>query len=176
MCLDLLRNVSKLDPAIANSFYQNFYIYLLQEIFSVLTDTEHKSGFKLQALILAHLFEVVVSGRVSAPLFDPSTAQFPDNATFIQDYSQTLLRNAFPHLQPAQIETFVRGLLDLNADNKLFQLHLRDFLITLKEFSGDNEELYREEQELEKDRKQQAIIEAAKQVPGLLKPVDVDSD
>lgn len=40
------------------------------------------------------------------------------------------------------------GLFDLNKDLSAFKLHLRDFLIQLKEFSeGDNSELYLEEKE-----------------------------
>jgi hypothetical protein len=42
----------------------------------------------------------------------------------------------------------VVGLFDLNKDINSFKLHLRDFLVQLKEFSeGDNSELYLEEKE-----------------------------
>lgn len=71
-----------------------------------------------------------------------------------------------------QIETFVCGLFDLNQDLNTFKAHLRDFLISLKEFSGDNQELYLEEQELEQERKKKADMEAAMKIPGLIKPVD----
>lgn len=174
MCLDLLLNFSKLEPDVANTFYQGFYLSLLQDVFYVLTDTDHKSGFKLQALILAHMFEIVVAGKVTAPLFDTAQASYPDNATFLHGHVTGLLRSAFPHLQPAQIDTFVRGLFDLNRDPAVFRPHLRDFLISLKEFAGDNAELYREEQDLERERKQQAEIDAAKKVPGMLKPYQQD--
>lgn len=173
MCLDLLHNFAALDPSVAAPFYQSFYLPLLQDILYVLTDTDHKAGFKLQTLILAHLFEVVTTpGRITVPLFDTArSAQFSSNAAFLQDYVKQLLRNAFPHLQPTQIETFVHGLFDLNKDYALFRLHVRDFLISLKEFSsGDNQDLYAEERELEQERKRQAELETAKRVPGLLKP------
>lgn len=46
------------------------------------------------------------------------------------------------------MRTFVVGLFDLNKDINSFKLHLRDFLVQLKEFSeGDNSELYLEEKE-----------------------------
>ena len=34
-----------------DAFYQSYYLGLLQDVFSVLTDTLHKPGFKLQALL-----------------------------------------------------------------------------------------------------------------------------
>ncbi len=75
-----------------------------------------------------------------------------------------------------QIETFVRGLFDLNRDLPTFKAHLRDFLISLKEFSSDNQELYSEEIELEKERKMKADKEAAAKIPGMIKPLEIDED
>lgn len=36
-----------------NDFYRAYYLGLLQDVFSVLTDTLHKPGFKLQACLLS---------------------------------------------------------------------------------------------------------------------------
>lgn len=64
----------------------------------------------------------------------------------------------------------------LNSDLPRFKLNLRDFLISLKEFSGDNAELFAEEREQEaKDAKEQERARAMK-VGGLLKPSDIDDD
>lgn len=89
-----------------------------------------------------------------------------------------MISRAFPHLNAAQIDTFVCGLFDLNsASQETFKAHLRDFLISLKEFSeADNAELYREERELELERKRQAELEAARRVPGLIKPSERTDD
>jgi exportin-1 len=60
-----------------------------------------------------------------------------------------------------------------------FKLTLRDFLISLKEFSAgedDNAELYVADKEAELEAKQQAEKEAAMRVPGLLKPSQLDDD
>ena len=43
ICIDLLKNINSSDPSISNSFYQSYYISLLQDIFYVLTDADHKS-------------------------------------------------------------------------------------------------------------------------------------
>jgi exportin-1 len=53
----------------------------------------------------------------------------------------------------------------------MFKGHLRDFLVTLKEFSGaDNAELYLEEREQALVEKQKSDYEAALKIPGMLKP------
>jgi len=40
----MVDNFAKADPAVANAFFQQFYTALLQDLFFVLTDTDHKSG------------------------------------------------------------------------------------------------------------------------------------
>lgn len=45
--LELLNNVQA--SQVMNDFYRAYYLGLLQDVFSVLTDTLHKPGFKLQA-------------------------------------------------------------------------------------------------------------------------------
>jgi exportin-1 len=64
----------------------------------------------------------------------------------------------------------------LNNDLPRFKLNLRDFLIQLKEFSGDNTELYAEEREKELQDAKQAERERAMKVGGLLKPAELDQD
>jgi len=49
--LELLQNVQA--STVMNAFYVQYYLGLLQDVFAVLTDTLHKPGFKLQAMILA---------------------------------------------------------------------------------------------------------------------------
>lgn len=39
-------------PHIASIFYKNFYLLMIRDILTVMTDYRHMSGFKLQALIL----------------------------------------------------------------------------------------------------------------------------
>jgi exportin-1 len=70
----------------------------------------------------------------------------------------------------------VDGLFALNNDLPRFKLNLRDFLIQLKEFSGDNAELYAEEREKEIQDAKLAERERALKVGGLLKPADLDQD
>ena len=64
----------------------------------------------------------------------------------------------------------------LNNAYDRFKLNLRDFLIQLKEFAGDNTELFAEEKEqLERDAKA-AERERLSKVGGLLKPAELADD
>jgi exportin-1 len=64
----------------------------------------------------------------------------------------------------------VLNLAEYHADINRFKLSLRDFLIQLKEFSGDNADLFLEEKEEEAQMKARAEREAAMRIPGMLKP------
>lgn len=64
----------------------------------------------------------------------------------------------------------------LNTQYDKFRLNLRDFLISLKEFAGDNADLYAvEKEEAERDNKA-ADIERRQKVGGLLKPSELDDE
>lgn len=186
------------EPAVTNAFFQQYFLSIVQDIFFVLTDADHKSGFKLQSALLARMFQIVETGVIQSPLFDPS--QVPDasitNSIFLREYTANLLRNAFPHVQlyvslvslfhdwtchshmvlrSVQVQMFVTALQENNNDIGRFKLALRDFLIQLKEFSsGDNSELFLEEKELEMQQKQEAEREQAKRIPGMLKPSQME--
>jgi len=68
------------------------------------------------------------------------------------------------------VQVFVTALIENHNDILRFKLALRDFLIQLKEFSGDNAELFLEEKELETQQKMDAERQAAMRIPGMLKP------
>ena len=101
VCLEVVNNFSTADPQVSNQFFQQYFLSIMQDVLFVLTDCDHKSGFKLQSMVLARLFQLVQTGAIGVPLFDPSMVQDPNtsNSTFLQQYTATLLKNAFPHLQ-----------------------------------------------------------------------------
>ena len=68
------------------------------------------------------------------------------------------------------------GLFLYNNDAIKFKTNLRDFLVQLKEFAGDNAELYAEDRENELKAAQQAEREQKIKVGGLLKPAEIDQD
>ncbi|KAL1923674.1 uncharacterized protein VTP21DRAFT_8654 [Calcarisporiella thermophila] len=176
ICLELINNFTASEPAIANAFFQSYFLSILQDVFYVLSDTDHKSGFKMQTIVLARLFQLLESGAIQAPLFDPAQVPNPNitNKEFLQEYIVNLLQTAFPHLQLAQIQRFTIGLFQLNNDLNTFKLHVRDFLIQLKEFAGtDNADLFLEEREAELEEKRKLEREYALKVPGMVKPADL---
>ncbi|KAH8918944.1 hypothetical protein BT69DRAFT_1353506 [Atractiella rhizophila] len=175
---ELVENVTRSDAQVANGFFQQFYLPMIQDVFYVLTDVDHKSGFKFQTDLLAKLIGLVEQDQISVPLFDPATQDSSmDNKKFVRDYVANLLRSAFPHVQSAQIASFVTSLFELYQDPAKFKLAVRDFLIQLREFQGtegDNSDLFSEEKEAEKARQEKLEKEKAAAVPGLAKPTELN--
>jgi exportin-1 len=50
MCLELMNNMAETDLQTSSIFFRQFYLAILQDVFFVLTDTDHKAG-KLMAPI-----------------------------------------------------------------------------------------------------------------------------
>lgn len=96
-----MNNFAGAETSIANAFFQQYFLSITQDIFYVLTDADHKSGFKLQSLLLARLFELVEMNQIQAPLYDPTTVPTPNmsNSVFLREYCANLLKSAFPHMQ-----------------------------------------------------------------------------
>lgn len=165
--LDLMIRFQRDEPHISTPFYQTYLLSLLQDIFYVLTNSFHKSGFKLQTMILQHVFSSI--DFISCPLYDSSNPM-SSNKEFVGRWCIETLQGAFPHLGQIQVQTFVEGLFKMTTDTIMFKNHVRDFLIGLKEFQGD--ELFIEEREAEIERSKNEAFDAAMKVPGLIKPSD----
>jgi len=144
--LELLQNLSRA-PQINQPFYQQFLFNLIKEIFSVMTDRMHKSGFRLQATLLMHILQCVQCGGVTVPLFDVSTVPAGvDNTMYLRECLSGELAAAFPNLNKATVIAFVGGLFHVAVGIEQYKQHVRDFLIQCQEFSAeDNSELYAEE-------------------------------
>lgn len=182
MCLELVTNIAeKTDTQTSNAFFQQFYITILQDVFFVLTDPDHKAGFKTQSMLLMMLLNYVVPAeggtpKIQGPVYTDQAVQGTSNRDFLANFVGNLLRNAFPNLQIVQINSFIESLFTLNNTYDKFRLSLRDFLISLKEFAGDNAELYIVEKEQEAQNKLTADHERRAKVGGLLKPSEIDAE
>ncbi|KND94412.1 Exportin-1, partial [Tolypocladium ophioglossoides CBS 100239] len=183
MCLELINNIAdKTDVATANAFFQRFFVTILQDVLFVVTDSDHKAGFKTQSMLVMKLFYFIhpadgTQPKIQGPIYMPDQAQAgTSNKEFLGNSVATLLRNAFPNLQPAQVASFVEGLFSLNTQYDKFRLNLRDFLISLKEFAGDNAELFIVEKEQQERDAKAADMERRQKVGGLLKPSELDDD
>uniref|UniRef100_A0A7S0WF70 Importin N-terminal domain-containing protein n=1 Tax=Chlamydomonas leiostraca TaxID=1034604 RepID=A0A7S0WF70_9CHLO len=166
---DLLAQFSACD--LATQFYQTYYLQLIQEIFAVMTDSFHKPGFKLHAHILHHLFNVLDTNAIKAPLWDVAAkgpAAYPSNSAFVREHVAALLTSSFPNLTPAQVAACVAGMFELR-DFTGFKHHLRDFLVQTKQFaSTDNAELFAEEVEKEVKEAKAVELQRLAAVPGLV--------
>ncbi|MGH0141434.1 UNVERIFIED_CONTAM: hypothetical protein FKN15_009228 [Acipenser sinensis] len=169
----LLQNVAQ-EEAAAQSFYQTYFCEILQHIFSVVTDTSHTAGLTMHASILTYMFNLVEEGKINAAL-NPATPV--NNQMFIQEYVANLLKSAFPHLQDAQVKVFVTGLFSLNQDIPAFKEHLRDFLVQIKEFAGeDTTDLFLEERESSLRQAQEEKHKLQMSVPGILNPHEIPEE
>eukprot|EP00588_Corethron_pennatum_P010446 CAMPEP_0194267448 /NCGR_PEP_ID=MMETSP0169-20130528/1937_1 /TAXON_ID=218684 /ORGANISM="Corethron pennatum, Strain L29A3" /LENGTH=1097 /DNA_ID=CAMNT_0039008281 /DNA_START=91 /DNA_END=3384 /DNA_ORIENTATION=+ len=174
---ELLTNVGR-TPNVAQGFYQQFLLTLIQDVFAVMTDRLHKSGFKLHATLLRHMFHLVQMNQVTVPLFDPASAPpGQSNPVFLREHLSNMLITSFPNLTRSQVSLFVDGMFDLKMELPAFKMHLRDFLVQLKEFSvEDNSGLFQEEADEVTKRRDADIRAQRSAVPGILKPSEIDED
>lgn len=175
--LEIGRNVASMpNPAVVTEFFQQFTRLILGDIFSVLTDPDHHSGFALQTDILALFVSVASSGKLNAPLYKPDEGVSPgtDNATYLRQYLIQSLHNAFPHLQDQQIQQFVDSLFVSYEDRQRFVANVRDFLIQVKEFGGQDDWLYDEERKAQILDQQRQQRERDLKIGGLIKPIDLE--
>jgi hypothetical protein len=73
-------------------------------------DTFHKPGFKMHTKILHHLFQIISTDVIKAPLWDVAAlgpTAFPNNAAFVHQHVSQLLATSFPNLRPQQVEVAV---------------------------------------------------------------------
>jgi len=170
----LLQNVSN-HPDAAQSFYQTYYTDILQHMFSVVTDTSHTAGLTMHATILAYMFTLVETDKITAPLnAEEQVKNNMTNMVYIQGFVANLLKTAFPHLTDNQIKITVTGLFNLNQDIPGFKDHLRDFLVQIREFTGeDDSDLFLEEREQALKSAQDEKRRVQMTVPGILNPHEI---
>jgi exportin-1 len=117
MCIELLNNMAETDQQTSSMFFRQFFIPILQDVFFVLTDSDHKAGtslaqsfqenkadisigFKSQSMLLARMFYFVESGKIQEPVYTPEQAPAGTaNKDFLRDFVGNLLQTAFPNLQ-----------------------------------------------------------------------------
>ena len=107
MCLELINNIAdKTDVQTSNAFFNQFFITILQDVFFVLTDQDHKAGFKTQSMLLMRLFYFIspadaTQPKIQGPIYQPDQAQpGTSNREFLGNFVSTLLQNAFGNLTP----------------------------------------------------------------------------
>lgn len=179
LTIELIENVEKLgNTRFTKAFYENFYFQILSDTFYVLTQPDHKSGFRYQAQLLAQLIHLIEDGVIKDPLY--TSGQAPEgtsNSEYLKLYLGNLLSSAFENLQKDQLVNFLSVLTSVYKDLNKFSRTLRDFLVQIKEFGGDpTDYLFAEDKELEKQEQTRLQRERDLQVAGLIKPSEMDDD
>ncbi|KAL5009061.1 hypothetical protein ScPMuIL_014642 [Solemya velum] len=170
----MLQNVAQEESA-AQSFYVTYFTDILQHIFSVVTDSSHTAGLTTQATILAYMFSLVERGKITSGL--TPTTPVAQNVAYVQNFLLNLLKAAFPHLNETQIKIFIEGLFSFDQDIPAFKEHLRDFLVQIREFAGeDNSDLFLEEREnaIKQAQDEKRKIQLA--VPGIIGPHEIQEE
>lgn len=164
-------------PTAAQSFYQTFFLELMEHVFSVATDSSMSqvAGLTTHAVVLAYMFQLVETNKITVPLNAANPLQ--SNFDYVLEFVGTLLQKAFPHLTLDQIRVIVKGFFAYNTDVSKFKEHLRDFLIQIKEYTGeDTSDLYLEEKEKELQLAQEQKLKVNSAVPGLLNPYEIGEE
>lgn len=90
------------------------------------------------------------------------------NLSFVQQFMANLLKNAFPHLQDNQVKVIIEGFVTLDQDIAGFKEHLRDFLVQIREATGnDTSDLYLEDREQMLKRAAEEKRQIHMSVPGM---------
>jgi len=149
-------------PQVYVPFFKQYYFTLLQDVLSVLTDTFHKSGFKLQQHILFQLVRAAESGML--------TEVAPKQR--VMEFLFDLIGKSFPMLHRSQAEIFVLHCFNRARQPGEFQQHIRDFLIQLREWGSHEDALYEDERKGALQEAQNAESQWRLQVPGLVPQYD----
>ena len=139
------------EPQVATIFYQSFYLLIIKDVLTVMTDYRHMSGFKLQAQILQQLIcSVEADGIILANLNQEngSPHTYATNKEFVIALLIDCIKNLFPNLNKVQIEGFVWKLFNTCNNWTEFKSTLRDLLVSMKSFSSSNDDFYEEERKV----------------------------
>ncbi len=115
---------------------------------------------------MANLFSIVEQGHIKVPLA-PEVQEASQNLLYVQQFMANLLKTAFPHLQDNQIKVIIEGFVTLDQDISGFKEHLRDFLVQIREATGnDTADLYLEDREQTLKRAAEEKRKIQMSVPG----------
>ncbi|EDO26923.1 predicted protein, partial [Nematostella vectensis] len=159
----LLKNMEAEEAS--QSFYQTYYITIVQHVLSVVTDTSHTAGLTMHATILAHMFSLAESGKITQPLFNSSEAQYASNqvctACFVIDRSS---------LGEARTQDFSWGVFILGQARWFASAKIKEYR------SEDSTDLYLEERETQLKSAEEEKRKVQLSVPGIVNPHDMPEE
>jgi len=174
--LTLLQNLGS--ETVAQSFYQTYFLNILQHLFSVVTDSTNSAQLTNQSKVLAHMFYLLEQDKLTVQIYNPTEQPAGmTNMQFTKNYTVDLLKKAFPNLQDLQVTVFVDGMFALNQDIQAFREHVRDFLVQIKECAGEDlTDLHLSEKEEQLKAASAQKLKFNMTVPGILNPHEVDNE
>ena len=130
---------------IIDPFFSNYFFMLFNDVFNSMTDGFHQSGFKLQVKVIQIFFQVIDKNVIKENLFD----QNESNKNFFLKKLLNDILQAYKNITTTQGEALCLGMINSCNDEHKFKSVMRDFLVSLKSFIGNNEALWEEEKKKE---------------------------
>ena len=110
-----------------------------------MVDGFHQNGFKLQVQVCQILMRVLDENVIKENLFDKDD----NNKTlFLGNLLEDIVKN-FRNIKRTQGEALCLAMINNCRDDRKFKSVMRDFLVSLKSFIGNNETLWEEEKRKE---------------------------
>ena len=130
---------------IVDPFFSNYFFILFTDVFSTMTDGFHQSGFKLQVKVIQILIRVIDEKVISENLFDKNEI----NKNFFLKKLLMDIMASFNTIKQTQGEALCLAMMNSCSDDHKFKSVMRDFLVSLKSFIGNNDALWEEEKKKE---------------------------
>ena len=130
---------------IIDPFFSNYFFMLFNDVFNSMTDGFHQSGFKLQVKVIQIFFQVIDKNVIKENLFD----QNESNKNFFLKKLLNDILQAYKNITTTQGEALCLGMINSCNDEHKFKSVMRDFLVSLKSFIGNNEALWEKKKKKE---------------------------
>ena len=157
---------------IVDPFFSNYFFILFSDVFNTMTDGFHQSGFKLQVKVIQILIRVIDEKVISENLFDKNEI----NKTFFLKKLLMDILGSFKNIKQTQGEALCLAMINNCSDDHKFKSVMRDFLISLKSFIGNNEALWEEEKRKELELAQKLEEQKKSFLPGPQYDTQINAD
>ena len=147
---------------IVDPFFSNYFSIIFNDVFNTMTDGFHQNGFKLQVKVIQLMIRIIDEKKISEGLF----MQGENNKTFFLKKLLNDILQSFKNITQVQGETFCLAMFNSCNDEHKFKTVMRDFLVSLKSFIGNNEALWEEERKKELELAKQLEQQKRAFLPG----------
>ena len=91
------------------------------------------------------------------------------NGAYVRELLFKMFTSSFPNLPAQAVTLIIQRMFENCKDQSAFKIHLRDFLVQIKEF-GDGADLYLDERQAELDSRAAELQKRQAAVGGLINP------